>query len=591
MNLRTYQAYTMAEALGAVKRELGADAVILGTRTFRRRSAMWMLGFGGRTIVEVTAAAATEVRSLPARPARPAGAAVPPPPPLQPPLQPPDQPPLQPPLQPPDPALVPRRASARAAYGAVAGGAGPDAGALARERLADGVRAAPAASAKGASSGSPAHTPGDPGADPAVDRERTRRLAQSMLERYEREGRVPRGASAPVGTATAVASAAEGKRPGAEDRSTPRRFVLKTMGGDDDPGTGAGIRPGATARMNGSAATGPASIDRVAEHLQGEIASLRSLVTQVLARDRGHGADGPAPAYPPRLFEWYTRLIAREMSKELADRIIRDVAGDLGAADLDQPDRVRAALRRRIMAYLPATGEGSAPHAEALGRMAPSPRGDRDRPWVVALVGPTGVGKTTTVAKLAAAWKLRHGLRVGLITCDTYRIGAIDQLRTYAGIIGADLRVAMSPDDVHEAVLAMDDCDAILVDTAGRSQNDELRIGELAALVAAAAPDETHLVLSATARESVLLREAEAFGRVGIDRVLLTKLDESVGFGMLVEVIHRLGTRLSFFSTGQEVPSHLEPADPGRLADLLVADVQVPPPCQSHLRPLSPEHA
>lgn len=563
MNLRTYQAYTMAEALGAVKRDLGADAVILGTRTFRRRSAMWMLGFGGRTIVEVTAAAAGEVRSLPARPARPVAAVAPPQ----------------------DPALAPRRTSARAAYRAVADGAGPDAGAPSRERLADGARSAPAGSAAGFSGGSAR----EPGADPVIDRERTRRLAQSMLERYEREGRIPRGTTGPGGTATAMAPG-EGKRPDAEDRSTPRRFVLKTTDGDDDPGTGAGIRPGATVRVNGSVAAGAASIDRVAEHLQGEIASLRSLVTQVLARDRGHGADGPAPAYPPRLFEWYTRLIAREMSTELADRIIRDVEGDLGTADLEQPDRVRAALRRRIMAYLPATGEGAAPLADALGRSAPSPRGDRDRPWVVALVGPTGVGKTTTVAKLAAAWKLRHGLRVGLITCDTYRIGAIDQLRTYAGIIGADLRVAMSPDDVHEAILALDDCDAILVDTAGRSQNDELRIGELAALVAAAAPDETHLVLSATARESVLLREAEAFGRVGIDRVLLTKLDESVGFGMLVEVIHRLGTRLSFFSTGQEVPNHLEPADPGRLADLLVAEVQVPSPCQSHLRPLSPEH-
>jgi flagellar biosynthesis protein FlhF len=193
-----------------------------------------------------------------------------------------------------------------------------------------------------------------------------------------------------------------------------------------------------------------------------------------------------------------------------------------------------------------------------------------DRPLTIALIGPTGVGKTTTLAKLAASFKLRHGKKVGLITSDTYRIAAVDQLRTYANIIGLPLEVAITPTEMRHALHALRENDVILIDTAGRSQNDAGRIQELKQFINAANPHEVHLVLSSTAGEKVLLNEAEAFAEVGVHKIMLTKLDEAVSFGMLINVIRQVGKQLSFVTTGQEVPKHLEVGRADRIAELVL---------------------
>ena len=113
----------------------------------------------------------------------------------------------------------------------------------------------------------------------------------------------------------------------------------------------------------------------------------------------------------------------------------------------------------------------------------------------MALVGPTGVGKTTTIAKLAANFRLREKRRVGLITVDTYRIAAVEQLRTYADIIDLPMEIVSTPREMHQAVARMADLDLILMDTAGRSPRDEVKIQELKSMLAEAEPDEVHLVL------------------------------------------------------------------------------------------------
>jgi flagellar biosynthesis protein FlhF len=132
------------------------------------------------------------------------------------------------------------------------------------------------------------------------------------------------------------------------------------------------------------------------------------------------------------------------------------------------------------------------------------------------------------------------------------------------------LKVALTPREMEQAVHALSDCDVILIDTAGRGQNDVDRLNELSHFIDAARPHEVHLVLSGTAGEKVLLREAEAFSQVGIDKIVLTKLDEAVSFGMLVNVVRQVGKELSFFTTGQEVPDHIEVGRPERLAELIL---------------------
>ena len=226
---------------------------------------------------------------------------------------------------------------------------------------------------------------------------------------------------------------------------------------------------------------------------------------------------------------------------------------------MDDPAIVQQQVLRRLAGYIQVSTDSV--------RIGRAPDG---RPTTVALIGPTGVGKTTTVAKLAATYKLRHGKRVGLITCDTYRIAAVDQLRTYANIIGLPLKVVLTPTEMAAACDALCDCDVILIDTAGRSPRDSGRIEELKAFIGAARPHQTHLVLSSTAGEGALGEAARRFGQVGFDRVILTKLDEAVNFGVLLSIVRQVDAKLSFVTTGQEVPDHIEPGNAERLARIVL---------------------
>ena len=291
--------------------------------------------------------------------------------------------------------------------------------------------------------------------------------------------------------------------------------------------------------------------------MQEELGAIRTLVERVL-REQQASSDGGLPPVPEEVLELYTELIGQEVSEALARDVLESVTGELDSTQLADPEFVRRSLVKHLTEFIPVS-EGSL--------LARSPDA---RPLTLALVGPTGVGKTTTVAKIAAAYRIRQNRRVGLVTLDTYRIAAIDQLRTYADIIGVPMAVARCADELEQVLADMSDLDVILIDTAGRSQKDVDRIGDLAALLEVARPHETHLVLAGTASRRVLLHEAEEFARVGIDRIVLTKLDEAVSFGMLVEVVHRIGTELSFLTTGQEVPDHIETARPDRLAELVI---------------------
>ena len=264
------------------------------------------------------------------------------------------------------------------------------------------------------------------------------------------------------------------------------------------------------------------------------------------------------PANVPSLTNAYAELISQELSRELADQIIKELSSSLGADELADPSLVREAILDRLAGLVP-TSESTRGQEAADGR-----------PWTLAFVGPTGVGKTTTLAKVASKLALQEGRRVGLVTADTYRVAAVDQLRIYAEILDLPLAVAKGAADIGDAIRSLEGCDVVLIDTPGRSQNDAERIGELRSIIDISQPHEVHLVLSGTAGERVLLREAEAFASLRPDRIVLTKLDEAVSFGMLVSVVRQIGRRVSWVTTGQEVPSDIEPATGRRIASMIL---------------------
>jgi flagellar biosynthesis protein FlhF len=305
------------------------------------------------------------------------------------------------------------------------------------------------------------------------------------------------------------------------------------------------------------AAPARASVADVSPQVQQELAAIKSMVGQVLQRQTAVARTN-TPSMPPKLFDMYLRLVGLDVPDELADLIVNEMREQLGQTELENEATLLAAAVEHLADHIP---------------VSPTPlnmTSSNGRPLTIALVGPTGVGKTTTLAKLAASFKLKAGRKVGLITADTYRIAAVDQLRTYANIIGLPLHVALTPADMRQAVASMNDCEVILVDTAGRSQKDAMRIAELRQFIEAAHPHEVHMVLSATAGEKVLLSEAEAFGRIGVSKLILTKMDEAASLGSLMNLLRVVGKPVSFITTGQEVPDHLEPAKAQRLAELVL---------------------
>ncbi|MFM2164749.1 MAG: hypothetical protein RL325_1186 [Planctomycetota bacterium] len=552
MKLKTYQAWTMGEALDFVKSDLGSDAVILHTRTFERGG---FFGLGRRTVVEITAARSQDI-----------------------------------------PAKAPRPEvrSAREAAPVSAARTGSDA-----------LRAAAAARAYGSAprtGGESAPASGAANQDAPLnmdlERERTRRWAQAMAIALERSAveRASAGVNEHAVREAAVQkmaadNRAESREPGREPGREPvredgpaRRFAIVPEPGQQQ-GTGrltaavVKAQPETTpapsiSPTHSSAESARSVVEPKPEVAGDELNEISDFIGKVLKRSVG--ADGvsvsasiataaapristAAPARPPAFDAVHAELLAQDLEPELASRLVSDAARQLESAAAPSIESVRSAVLEGLVAAMPADRPDPF-------EMLPGRHGPRR----IAFVGPTGVGKTTTLAKIAAQLKLKRGLRVGIVAADTYRIAAVDQLKTYAEILGLPVEIAASPRDAARACESLSDVDVILIDTAGRSQNDHMKLSELKAFLASAEPDETHLVLSATAGPRALARGAEAFGAAGIDRIVLTKLDEAATFGPLVSLVARLGRSVSFFTHGQEVPDHIEFGRSRRLASLVL---------------------
>jgi flagellar biosynthesis protein FlhF len=180
---------------------------------------------------------------------------------------------------------------------------------------------------------------------------------------------------------------------------------------------------------------------------------------------------------------------------------------------------------------------------------------------VVALVGPTGVGKTTTIAKIAARFALRHGRRhVALVTMDHYRIGAHEQLRTYGKLLGVPVHIAGDEEELRVILNQMDDRKLVLIDTAGTSQRDSDLLDKFAMLNAGGTVIRRYLVLAANGHLSVNDDVLQAFSALHPDKCILTKVDEATSLGGVLSVLIKHGLPLVYTGDGQRVPDDFHPA-------------------------------
>lgn len=257
----------------------------------------------------------------------------------------------------------------------------------------------------------------------------------------------------------------------------------------------------------------------------------------------------------PAMFEVFTEMLDADVDPDAARVMLQEVAAHCTPDQLNDAWLIKGRLCQIIQQKINVSGpidlSGGTRH-------------------VVALVGPTGVGKTTTLAKLAAGFHFDQGTSVGFVTLDTFRLGAVDQLQKYADLLGAPCEVVSAPDQMLPALDRLSHCQLILIDTAGRSPRDESQLNALNDFLRVAAPSQIHLVLSAASAQSHAQMAVEQFAAVRPTHLLLTKLDESTCLGSWYRLLSSGAWPLSYLTTGQHVPQDILVANRRRVASLIL---------------------
>lgn len=253
-----------------------------------------------------------------------------------------------------------------------------------------------------------------------------------------------------------------------------------------------------------------------------------------------------------------------------SSEVTSDLSTRLRQRRLDTaPDAEDPAAEREARSQL---GELLRPKLPPCVPIAIGERAQGESSRVVVLVGPTGVGKTTTIAKLSAPLRLVHGRRVALVTLDTFRLGAVEQIRRYGEIVGLEVHTAERPEDLARIVAELSDHDLVFVDTAGSSPKNDDQLEHVRRCITPIENAETHLCVSASSARESLLRVARRFRSLSYDRLLITKTDEAEGAGQLVDLFQATKVPVSYIASGQGVPEDIATATAERLERVIMGE-------------------
>lgn len=330
-----------------------------------------------------------------------------------------------------------------------------------------------------------------------------------------------------------------------------------------DPAT-ASAAPAPIAAAAGTGAVKPQSLAAVTEleeadekpDLHEEIQEMKSMLNEMINQ---MDADQDVKVLPKPFQRYHQVLIDNDVDDKLAKKILKDIFKSLSREETADSDAVGAALEQQLMKLL------KKPRPISFKRNGLNQQS-------IALVGPTGVGKTTTIAKLAATFSIVDKKKVALITADTYRVAAVEQLKTYGEIIGIPVDVVYTPQELQEAIASHVDKELILIDTAGRSHKNAEQMVELKSFLDVAEPSDIFLVLSATTRYLDMLDIVNSYSDIPITRLVFTKLDETSAYGAILNVISRTQKCLSYVTAGQNVPDDIEIADPVKIAKMIARE-------------------
>ena len=293
---------------------------------------------------------------------------------------------------------------------------------------------------------------------------------------------------------------------------------------------------------NKSSGDSPESQDKI-KKLENEIAQMKALLAQVMGKDNKQGS-----------ISLHEALRRQEVNEDILNSMAAQ--SEAGETLADSQSREAKATLVKFLNENISFSEGI--------------KLNRHGVRIAALLGTTGVGKTTTLAKIAAKFVLEQGISAALITADTYRISAVEQLRTYSDILGLPLEIVYSPAELSKAINRHRNKDLILIDTAGRSQHNEYQMKELQEFLRTNQRIEKHIVLSTTTKSSDANDILKKFSVCEPDKIIFTKTDETASLGLLVNLLFKQKLSLSYLTNGQSVPDDIIPASAEVLADLLL---------------------
>lgn len=280
--------------------------------------------------------------------------------------------------------------------------------------------------------------------------------------------------------------------------------------------------------------------------VQLELATMRNLLEQVLCKDSQEIKKSPI----------LDLLMNNDIETHVAEQIIKATQSNNANNSPVTPE-----FKELIMKQI----KDKVQHVEGIEVPAVGRK-------IAAFIGPTGVGKTTTIAKLAAKFAIQDRCNVALITADTYRVSAVEQLKTYSDIMGIPIHVVYTADELKRVLASNQDKQLILIDTAGRSPHNSDQLEELEKFLQIDDTIEKHLVLSATTKYKDALDIVKNFSACSPDKVIFTKLDEARNIGTIVNLLYQIPIPLSYVTNGQNVPDDIELVDPQKLTQLIFRD-------------------
>lgn len=286
------------------------------------------------------------------------------------------------------------------------------------------------------------------------------------------------------------------------------------------------------------------------DQLELEIKKIRTMVESVV-----NTLDSKKSELPDEFSKYIDYLVLNGVSKDVAFKILSKINNQMNIANIDT-DQIQDIVLYSIKDYL---GE-------------PSPITYNGEQKTIFFIGPTGVGKTTTLAKLAAKFSLDNNYSVGMITADTYRIAAIEQLKVYAEIMNIPLKIAYEIKDIYKALSNFREKDIILVDTAGRNHKNETQINEIRELIESVNNKEVHLVINATTDFETIKDILNRYDFIKDSKLIFSKIDEANNLGNILNTKFYFSNKISYLTTGQNVPDDIEIPNMEKLTTILIGE-------------------